>query len=205
MSTPATDQRVGSEAPAGGEAADRFVEELAPLVFALAERLHAQLLAAAAAAGVPPPLALALRQLDPARPMAMSGLAGRLGCDPSYVTGIADRLEGLGLVERRTAAHDRRIKELALTIEGEARRAVVLGSLGRTPLALEALSAAERAAVLPLLRRLVGNGQTVGYRALGAACGTDEAQAPPAAEQPNPAHEEAGTRSWRRRRGGSWA
>ena len=40
----------------------------------------------------------------------MSALAGLLMCDNSNVTGIVDRLEALGLVERRPAEHDRRVK-----------------------------------------------------------------------------------------------
>ena len=42
----------------------------------------------------------ALRLLDPEEPMPMSALAERLFCDASNVTGIADRLEARGLVER---------------------------------------------------------------------------------------------------------
>src|ERR687884_1681662 len=50
----------------------------------------------------------ALRLLEPDRPLPMSALADRLFCDASNVTGIADRLEGRGLVERRAGAGDRR-------------------------------------------------------------------------------------------------
>ena len=39
----------------------------------------------------------------------------RAQCDNSNVTGIADRLEAAGLVERRPAEHDRRVKTLVLT------------------------------------------------------------------------------------------
>src|SRR5256886_12246873 len=57
----------------------------------------------------------ALRLLDPERPLPMSSLAERLFCDASNVTGIADRLEARGLVERRSAEGDRRVKALTLT------------------------------------------------------------------------------------------
>ena len=40
----------------------------------------------------------------------MSALAHALHCDNSNVTGIVDRLEAAGLVERRAAEHDRRVK-----------------------------------------------------------------------------------------------
>src|SRR5215470_16160072 len=56
-----------------------------------------------------------LRLLEPESPTPMRRLADRLGCDASNITGIIDRLETRGLVERRACRHDRRVKELALT------------------------------------------------------------------------------------------
>src|SRR6266511_202326 len=57
----------------------------------------------------------ALRTLAPGVELSMSELAGRLACDASNVTGIVDRLESRGLIERRGAAHDRRVKMLSVT------------------------------------------------------------------------------------------
>ena len=51
--------------------------------------------------GLAPMQSMALMQLQPGEPMAMSKLAGLLMCDNSNVTGIVDRLEAQGLVERR--------------------------------------------------------------------------------------------------------
>jgi DNA-binding MarR family transcriptional regulator len=68
--------------------------------------------------GLSPPQMGALMQLDPDRPAPMGGLAEILGCDSSNVTGIVDRLEARGLVERRPAEHDRRVKMLAVTEAG---------------------------------------------------------------------------------------
>lgn len=59
-----------------------------------------------------------LRVLSNDRPMAMSELATSLGCDASNVTAIVDKLESRGLVERRSADHDRRIKALVMTVAG---------------------------------------------------------------------------------------
>ena len=67
-----------------------------------------------------PPQVMALRQLDPDEPKPMSELALALRCDNSNVTGIVDRLEDRGLVERRAAAHDRRVKMLSITARGRA-------------------------------------------------------------------------------------
>lgn len=55
-------------------------------------------------------------------PMAMGELAHRLECDNSNCTGIVDRLEARGLIERRPAPGDRRVKLLVLTPDGEALR-----------------------------------------------------------------------------------
>lgn len=99
------------------------------------------------------PQAGALLQLDPDRPIAMSGLAGALMCDASNVTGIVDRLEDRGLVERQSAPHDRRIKMLAITPAGARVRQDLQARLGSAPLGLTALSPADQRALRDLLRR----------------------------------------------------
>ena len=81
--------------------------------------------------------------------------AGALMCDASNVTGLVDRLEDRGLVERRAAPHDRRVRVLAITPEGERVRGRILARLGDPPAALSALSAAEQRALRDLLRRAV--------------------------------------------------
>ena len=48
--------------------------------------------------------------LEPGAAGADERARGPLGCDNSNVTGIVDRLEARGLVERRRAEHDRRVK-----------------------------------------------------------------------------------------------
>ena len=63
--------------------------------------------------------AMALTSLEPGEPIPMSALAGLLMCDNSNVTGIVDRLEALGLVERQPAERDRRVKAVALTEQGD--------------------------------------------------------------------------------------
>ena len=51
--------------------------------------------------GLAPMQSMALMHLRPGEPMTMSAMAHALMCDNSNVTGIVDRLEALGLVERR--------------------------------------------------------------------------------------------------------
>jgi DNA-binding MarR family transcriptional regulator len=101
------------------------------------------------------PQAGALLQLDPDRPIPMSGLAGALMCDASNVTGLVDRLEDRGLVERQSAPHDRRIKMLALTPAGARVRRELDARLGTAPPGLTALSPADQRALRDLLRRAV--------------------------------------------------
>lgn len=100
-----------------------------------------------------PPQVMALRSLDPARPMPMSELAGVMACDNSNVTGIVDRLEARGLVERRAAEHDRRVKMLAVTETGAELRELLLARMYAAPEALAALSPEDQRALRDLLRR----------------------------------------------------
>jgi MarR family transcriptional regulator, organic hydroperoxide resistance regulator len=95
----------------------------------------------------------ALRLLDRERPIPMSALAGRLFCDASNVTGIADRLESRGLIERRNAEEDRRVKGLALTAAGQRMRDRVHDLMSEPPAAIAALSSADQRALRDILRR----------------------------------------------------
>lgn len=68
--------------------------------------------------GLTPVQGMALSSLDEDDPPTMSQLGSTIMCDSSTLTGVVDRLEALGLVERRAAAHDRRAKCVALTPAG---------------------------------------------------------------------------------------
>jgi MarR family transcriptional regulator, organic hydroperoxide resistance regulator len=76
-------------------------------------------------------------------PKPMGELAQHMHCDSSNITGIVDRLEERGLVERRAAEGDRRIKLVALTESGEETRAELERRRSVPPSELEALSPAE--------------------------------------------------------------
>ena len=97
----------------------------------------------------------ALRLLEPGRPMPMSALAERLFCDASNVTGIADRLEARGLVERQSAEGDRRVKALTITPSGLKLRERVLGIMSEPPEAIAALPEADQRALRDSLERAV--------------------------------------------------
>jgi DNA-binding MarR family transcriptional regulator len=96
------------------------------------------------------PQAQLLRQLD--EPLPMVGAAERLHCDPSNITGIVDRLERRGLVQRNSTPGDRRVKELELTAEGR-RLKIKVDEILSGMSALEGLNAGDREALASLLAR----------------------------------------------------
>ena len=106
--------------------------------------------------GLSPPQSGALLRLDAEDPVPMSELAEALMCDASNVTGIVDRLEARGLVERRPAPKDRRVKMLALTTEGAAVREQLSARMSEPPEQLAALPAADQRALRDLLKRALG-------------------------------------------------
>ncbi|MEU9730268.1 MarR family transcriptional regulator [Streptomyces sp. NPDC048002] len=90
-------------------------------------------------------------------PLPMRKLAQRLKCEPSNVTGIVDRLESRGLVERRPDPADRRVKVAAATEEGRRVARSLRESLrfAREPLA--GLSEGERVVLRELLQRMLSS------------------------------------------------
>ena len=97
----------------------------------------------------------ALRLLDPDEPTPMSALAERLFCDASNVTGIADRLEARGLVQRQSLVGDRRVKALTITPDGMKLREQVMELMSQPPDAISALSDADQRALRDILARAV--------------------------------------------------
>ncbi|AEY89158.1 MULTISPECIES: MarR family winged helix-turn-helix transcriptional regulator [Streptomyces] len=88
-------------------------------------------------------------------PLPMRKLAQKLKCEPSNVTGIVDRLESRGLVERRPDPADRRVKVAAATEEGRRVARDLREGLhfAREPLA--ALTDDQRRSLRDLLRRML--------------------------------------------------
>jgi DNA-binding MarR family transcriptional regulator len=123
------------------------------LVLELIQAVKHHFMAAAQEFELPPPALAALRSLDPERAMPMSELAASLHIDNSTVTGIVDRLEEHGLVERRTATHDRRVKLLAVTDAGAETRDRLLARMEEAPGPIASLSLADQEALRDILRR----------------------------------------------------
>ena len=147
-----------SWAPAGEEfdiAAGPTVKELIGLLFRVTGELRQRFTERSASFDLSFAQAMALRELD--QPLPMRDLADRLCCDASNVTGIVDRLEARGVVERQVVPGDRRVKRLVLTEEGrrlwQAHHDRVLADV---PL-VAGLSAEERIALYELLARAVAS------------------------------------------------
>jgi DNA-binding MarR family transcriptional regulator len=81
-------------------------------------------------------------------------LARELACDPSTATWLVDRLERLGLTERRSSQEDRRVKLVALTAQGASSREELLKEYHRPPPELGVLSAHELNELIGLLKKL---------------------------------------------------
>ncbi len=99
----------------------------------------------------------ALKQLDNERPLPMSALAGCLGCDASNVTSIVDKLESRGLVERRSADYDRRVKALVMTPAGVALRSQISQRMQQPPPAIAKLAADDQATLCTIFRRALAS------------------------------------------------
>jgi DNA-binding MarR family transcriptional regulator len=105
------------------------------------------------------PIGIKLLQiLEPDSALPMSQLAERCYCDASNVTGIVDRLEERGLVERGDSPADRRVKLIALTAAGGQVREAVIERINEPPAAIAALPKPEQEVLRDLLRRAVGSG-----------------------------------------------
>jgi DNA-binding MarR family transcriptional regulator len=107
------------------------------------ERVAAEFELTAAEAG-------ALRRLD--KPYSMRAFAEAIGCDASYVTILTDRLDALGLVERVPDEHDRRVRQLVLTENGEQMRRTLTDWVLATSPALINLDEQDRRTFVELLR-----------------------------------------------------
>lgn len=128
---------------------------LVQAVLGLSERMRRHYAARVEEFDLTPMQAHLMRELA-GGPRPMGDLAGRLACDASNVTGLTDRLEARGLVERRASPGDRRVKVLALTEEGErVQRALWERLMTDSPVAT-GLDREEQRTFLALLQRVAG-------------------------------------------------
>ena len=118
--------------------------------------MRPRMIRVAAEFGLTPPQLFALRTLDPDEPVPMRALAAALNCDSSNVTGLVDGLTAQGLVERREAEHDRRMRLLVVTPRGREVRERLFEVMQEVPEQLQGLSAADQRALRDILRRASG-------------------------------------------------
>jgi DNA-binding MarR family transcriptional regulator len=126
------------------------------------ELVSAHFAAAVAELDLAPSQARALHELDLERPISMRELAERLKSDPSNVTGLIDRLETRGLVERRPDPADRRIKGLALTSAGARLRERLFARLYSAPPSVAALSERDQRVLRDVLQRVISKSAGTG-------------------------------------------
>ena len=94
-----------------------------------------------------------LRLLEPDQPLPMRTLARKLCCDASNVTGIVDRLEERGLVQRQSSPADRRMRVLVVTEDGAQLRGRMLERLAAPPEPIARLSESDQRALHDILSR----------------------------------------------------
>lgn len=104
--------------------------------------------------GLTPNDSRALFTLDAEQGRTMRSLAQAWECDPSNATWIVDHLEELGLAERRSVPHDRRIKLVVLTRKGQKTRRALLRAFHRAPPEFARLERADLQALSRVLAKL---------------------------------------------------
>jgi DNA-binding MarR family transcriptional regulator len=106
--------------------------------------------------GLTPNDSRALFSLNADEGRTMRALAESWECDPSNATWIVDRLETLGLAERRSQPGDRRVKLVVLTRKGLKTRAALLDEFHTPPPELAALDRSELEDLKRVLTTLMG-------------------------------------------------
>jgi MarR family transcriptional regulator, organic hydroperoxide resistance regulator len=96
---------------------------------------------------------IALLKLE--APMTMKELGLKMGCDPSFVTSVADALEKHGLARREPSQRDRRSKNLVLTPDGVSVRERVCAELAARAPWCTTLDTSERWCLLTLMRKML--------------------------------------------------
>jgi MarR family transcriptional regulator, organic hydroperoxide resistance regulator len=142
-------------ATAPGAMADGEVnQQIAEALSGLLRNAHGLAQGIAAEFGLAGSDILALLKLE--APMTMKDLGLKIGCDPSFVTSIADTLESHGLARREPSQRDRRSKNIVLTPEGEKVRGRVCDELSARAPWSTTLDAGERRCLLHLMRKMLG-------------------------------------------------
>jgi len=130
----------------------RELDEVVDGLLEVTRRTHEVLAAVAARHDLTTQQVGLLRLLD--EPVSMRAFAEELACDPSNVTGLVDRAERLGLVDRVPDPGDRRIRMLTLTPEGRRLREQINGEVAGDLAAALGLKPDDHARVRDLIATL---------------------------------------------------
>jgi MarR family transcriptional regulator, organic hydroperoxide resistance regulator len=133
---------------------DRLSEEISSLFNRAAFRLKDHQFACLERFELSPIQANALWRMDPRGSVSVGALAERFRSDPSNLSAPLEALEERGLLVRRPAAHDRRVRTVRLTAEGRALRQRLMACLFAEPPVVAGLSTRERLAFRNLLAKL---------------------------------------------------
>ena len=106
--------------------------------------------------GLSPKQLVLIWRLPPGSTVSMREMGDRLSCDASFMTGMVDRLEEDGLIERRPDPGDRRVTLIALTDKGAKFRDRALAALHEPPAEFGALDRDELDQLATLLAKVAG-------------------------------------------------
>jgi MarR family transcriptional regulator, organic hydroperoxide resistance regulator len=134
--------------------ADPLTEEISSLFNRVALRLKDHQFACLERFGLSAIQANALWRMDPRGSVSVGALAERFRVDPSNLSSPLEALEGRGLVARRPAAPDHRVRTARLTAEGRALRQRLMACLFDEPPVVAGLTVRERRAFRDLLAKL---------------------------------------------------
>jgi DNA-binding MarR family transcriptional regulator len=132
---------------------DELNQQILDVLSELIKQAHDLGQGVAASFGLTGSDAMALLKLD--TPLTMKELGLRMGCDPSFITTIADALERHGLARREPSQRDRRSKNIVLTPEGvSVRERICTELMARAPWC-STLDTSERRCLLGLMRKML--------------------------------------------------
>ena len=137
----------------GRDADDELNQQITDALGELIKHAHDLGQGVAADFGLTGSDAMALLKLE--TPMTMKDLGLKMGCDPSFVTSVADALEKHGLARREPSQRDRRSKNLVLTPEGVTLRNRLWTELSSRAPWCTTLDVSERRCLLGLMRKML--------------------------------------------------
>jgi DNA-binding MarR family transcriptional regulator len=141
--------------PRGPVAKTTLVGEVWTLMFDYLIRSGSHRTRSLAKRGLTPNDSRALFSLDVVEGLTMRELADRWQCDPSNATWIVDRLEKLGLAERRLVPEDRRVKRVVLTARGDKTKAALMSEFHTAPPEFAALEREDLESLRRVLVKLI--------------------------------------------------